>query len=68
MAERRPKLGFGRDISKANQRVYIKAVTARAMDAQVVTKLDSTGLTKEWAGAAIYIANENEQMQKKKPG
>jgi hypothetical protein len=58
------KLGFGRSISKANQRVFIKAVTARAMDAQVVTKLDSsTGLTNEWAGAAIYIANEDEQMQ-----
>ena len=32
------KLGIGQSISKSHQRVFIKAVTARAMDAQVVTR------------------------------
>ena len=57
------KLGIERNISKPHQKIFIKAVAARAMDVRVITKLNCAGLTKEWAGAAIYIANENQQMR-----
>ena len=56
-------LGIGASITKANQKVFIKAVTARAMDAQVIAKIDSSGVSNEWASATIYAANEDKQIR-----
>ena len=56
-------LGIGTSITKANQKVFIKAVTARAMDAQVIAKIDSSGVSNEWASATIYAANEDKQIR-----
>lgn len=59
------KLGIGlASMTNHNQLVFIKAVTARALDAQVIRSLDSSGLLqKEWAAASIFAANEDKQMQ-----
>jgi hypothetical protein len=56
-------LGIGASITKAHQKVFIKAVTARAMDAQVIAKIDGSGVSNEWASAAIYVANENNRSE-----
>ena len=56
-------LGIGASITKAHRKVFIKAVTARAMDAQVIAKIDSSGVSNEWASATIYAANEDKQIR-----
>ena len=46
----------------SDQTVFIKAVTARALDALVVDSLKESGLKKEWAAASIHASYENKTL------
>ena len=57
-------LGIGkRKLTKPNQAVFFKAVTARALDVLVVVEMDGSGLYKEWASAAIMAAYEDQVLR-----